>query len=409
MFRSALLLLALLAAMAALVAAGCGDSTSAPEPTAGAEARSGRGATIAATLVAEKSVAEIDAEFVELGFPVRAAFAVDVYTIVYETIDAGGEVTQASGALLVPRGTAAPRPLMSYQHGTLVARDEAPSAAGGELAVGLAYAADGYVAVLPDLLGLGESPGLHTYVHAATSATAVVDMLRATLDFAEGDGLELSGQLFITGYSQGGYTAMVAHRELEASHRDEFSVTASAPMAGPYDLSGVMADTFTDGREHPSPYYLAYTLLAYNEIYDLFATPADFLVAPYDTTLPPLFDGTHSASEINAAMPDVPGDILQPGVAEAFASDADHPARQRLRENDVYDWAPLAPIRMYHCGGDRHVPPANSEVAFEHLSANGAEVELIDPLPIADHQGCVPLSLLLAKAWFDGMVDEAGG
>ena len=246
-----LFLIALLASLGALVAAGCDSATTVqgePEP------RGGRGATLSVTLLAEKPVATIDAEFAALGFPIRARFAVAIYKIVYETIDADGAATQASGALLVPQEAAGPRPMMTYQHGTLTARDEAPSAGGGEQVIGLAYATDGYLAVLPDLLGLGDSPGLHPYVHAATSASAVIDMLRAARDFAAMDGLELNGQLFITGYSQGGYTAMAAHRELEASYEDEFAVTASAPMAGPYDLSGVMADTFIDGREHPSPY-----------------------------------------------------------------------------------------------------------------------------------------------------------
>ena len=401
MLRPRLLLFALLVSVGALVAAGCDSATTVqgePEP------RGGRGTTLSVTLLAEKPVAAIDAEFTALGFPIRARFAVAIYKIVYQTIDADGAATQASGALLVPQEAAGPRPMMSYQHGTLTARDEAPSAGGGEQVIGLAYATDGYLAVLPDLLGLGDSPGLHPYLHAATSASAVIDMLRAARDFAAMNCLELNGQLFITGYSQGGYTTMAAHRELEASYEDEFAVTASAPMAGPYDLSGVMADAFIDGREHPSPYYLAYTLLAYDAIYDLFEDPSSFLVAPYDRILPPLFDGTHSAGEINAAMPAVPSEILQPGLVEAFENDAAHPLRLRLQENDVHDWLPRALVLLYHCGQDRHVPPENSQVALEHLRARGAQVELVVPLPTGDQNSCAGPSLLLAKSWFDGMV-----
>ena len=354
------------------------------------------------TLVAEKSVAQINSEFAALSVPVPARLAVSVYKVVYETIDADGAVTQASGALLVPQDAAGPLPLVSYQHGTLVARDDVPSAGSTEQTVGLAFATDGYVAVLPDLLGLGESPGLHPYVHAATSASAVVDMLRATVDFAALNGVDLNGQLFLVGYSQGGYTAMAAHREIEAAHQGEFEVTASAPMAGPYDLSGIMADTFTAPETHPAPYYLPYTLLAYNAIYRLFDAPSDFLTAPYDSLLPPLFDGTHTGGDIDAVMPAIPRDILNPDLVAAFESDPDHPFRIRLRENDVYDWAPQAPIRLYHCGQDRHVPPENSQVALHALRERGAQVDLFDPLPTGDHGDCAAPSLLLAKLWFDG-------
>ena len=103
-------------------------------------------------------------------------------------------------------------------------------------------------------------------------------------------------------------------------------------------------------------------------------------------------------------MPAVPGEILQPGLVEAFENDAAHPLRLRLQENDVYDWLPRAPVRLYHCGQDRHVPPENSQVALEHLRARGAQVELVAPLPAGDHNSCAGPSLLLAKSWFDGMV-----
>src|SRR6202034_844940 len=43
-----------------------------------------------------------------------------------------------------------------------------------------------------------------------------------------------NGQLFITGYSQGGYVAMATHRAMQAAG---LTVTASSPMSGPYALA----------------------------------------------------------------------------------------------------------------------------------------------------------------------------
>jgi len=388
--------------LSGLLGAGC-DSAAEPEEVM---PRVGRGATVSVTLLAHKTTAAIDAEFGALGIPITARYAVAVYKVVYETVDADGVGTIASGALLVPEAAPGRRPLVSYQHGTLVARNEAPSAGGAEQAIGLAFATDGYVAALPDLLGLGDSPGLHPYLHAETSADAVVDMLRATQDFTVLSGPDLSGQLFLVGYSQGGYTAMAAHRAIEAAYRGEFQVTAAAPMAGPYDLSGVMVTVFIDREPHPAPYYLPYALLAYNDVYRLYETPAAFLAPPYDTLLPPLFDGRHSGGEIDAVMPEIPLQIIAPAFLEAFETDAGHPLRQRLRENDVYDWTPEAPVRLYHCGGDRFVAPENTQVAYQRFLERGAaSVLLIDPLPAADHGACAAPSLLLAKLWFDSMVE----
>ncbi len=398
-------LLSLSILLACLFVVGCDTATMGEDNV---EPRIGRGATISTTMLAEKSVAQLNGEFAAAGLPLSARFDVTVYKVVYETIDPQGGVTQASGALFVPKNAPGPRPTASYQHGTIARKDGAPSAGGGEQVIGLILAGDGYVAVLPDLLGLGDSPGLHPYVHAASAASAVVDMLRTTVDFAADRGLALSGQLFLTGYSQGGYTAMAAHRELEANHRDEFQITASAPMAGPYDLSGVMAATFTERKTHPSPYYLPYTVLAYHDVYTLFNDPAELFAAPYDALLPPLFDGNHGAGEINDVMPEIPIDIFTPAFVAAFQSDPNHPLRLRLRENDVYDWTPQAPMQLYHCGQDQHVPPENTQVALQSFQQRGAaKVEFIDPLPNGNHGTCVGPSLLLAKFWFDSFVAGA--
>lgn len=392
----------LFALFATLLLAGC-DSASMEEEI---EPRVGRGATISTTLLSEQSAAELNTLFSALGFPVTATNNVAVYKIVYETIDPQGAVTQASGALMIPQNVSGRRPLLTYQHGTMSARSEAPSAGGFEQIVGVLFAATGYVTVMPDLLGLGDSPGLHPYVHAASSASAVIDMLRASEDFTLANGPDLNGQLFITGYSQGGYTAMAAHREIQANFSDEFVVTASAPLAGSHDLSGIMADTFTQRQPHPSPFYLPYTLLAYNDIYNLYDSPSDFLAAPYDMTLPPLFDMTHTSGQINAAMPAIPDDVIQADVRAAFLTDPNHPLRQRLRENDVYDWTPESPMRLYHCAADQHVPQANSIKAFETFHDRGArQVEFFDPMPTANHGGCITPSLFATKVWFDGMVE----
>ena len=99
-------------------------------------------------------------------------------------------------------------------------------------------AALGYVAVAPDYLGLGESRGFHPYVHAATEASAAIDLLYAAQEFAEKQKFPLNGQLFLTGYSQGGHASMALHRELERNYSKIFPVSAAAHLSGPYSISG---------------------------------------------------------------------------------------------------------------------------------------------------------------------------
>lgn len=330
---------------------------------------------------------------------------VEVFKVVYETVDVRGHSTIASGAVALPQGLSVAAPVMSYQHGTVLQRDEVPSrfdTSNLESMAPVILSGLGSVAVASDYLGLGDSPGRHPYILANPSATAVVDMLRAGRALALERSITMNEQLFLIGYSEGGYVTMAAHREIQERHADEFQVTASAPMAGPHDLSGTMAEIMTSDQPFTTPYYLPYVLLAYDDAYDLFDSPAEVFAEPYASTAIPLMDGTHSGSEVDALLPSVPSQMLTPEFLAAFTNDEEHPLRVALRENDLYRWIPRAPLRMYHCAGDRTVPKANSEIALaSFLALEATDVSLEDPLPAADHGGCILPSLVAAQAWLN--------
>ena len=348
--------------------------------------------------------AELLKRMQDRGVPAFSAMPADAWKVVYRTVDADGNPTVASALLVVPQGATKTLPLVAYQHGTVMLREDVPSRLKNEGELGLILAAFGYIAVLPDYLGLGDSPGFHPYHHAASQATAVVDALRAARDSMPGKGATWNKQLFLTGYSQGGHATLAAQRELELRHAEEFPITASAPCAGAHDLSGTTTTDFFTYRVLPNPYYFAYFLAAYTQIYDLAPKLGDLLRSPYDATLPPLFDGRHTGSEVNALMPPRAVDILKPEVLDAFLNDTTHPLRAAIRDNDLHlGWFPKARTRFYHCAGDLDVPPANSKVAFDAFKAAGAPaVELVDPFSSADHGCCAPFALLGAKFWFDG-------
>ena len=340
------------------------------------------------------------------GVPLTPQYAVQLYKLVYETIDPLGARTVASAAVAIPQGVGKALPLFSYQHGTLTLTNDAPSALNifGEAAIGAVIATGGYAAVQPDFLGLGSSPGLHPYHHARSEATACVDALRAARALCASNGVPLNSQLFVAGYSQGGHATMALHRELEWYHTNEFTITASAPAAGAYDLSGVTTDDMLAGRPQPNPYYFAYLLAAYQSVYGLAPTFADLLRPPYNTNLPPLLAGNSTDSQINAAMPANPVDILKPESLAEFQTNANHILRVALRDNDLYAWTPQRPMRMYHCASDADVIIANSQVAYASFQSRGAtQVQFIDPQPSADHGDCAIPSLLAAKAWFDSL------
>ncbi len=366
-----------------------------------------RGKLISTNAGRALSVSELTFAFLLQGVPVTPQYGVQLQKVVYETVGPLGARIQASGLLVLPQNVGKALPLMSYQHGTLARKSDAPSSMdlqNLEVFVGIAFASGGYAAVLPDYLGMGDSPGIHPYHHASSEATACVDMLRAARAVCSSQGVTLTAQLFLCGYSQGGHATMAFHRELEAFHTNEFAITASAPMAGAYDLSSVTATDFLSGRHTPNPYYFALLLAAYQDVYHIADSLPAMLVPPYQTTLPPLLTGATTGSAINAAMPNPAADIVKPEILAAFRTNYNHPLRVALRDNDLYQWRPIAPMRLYHCGGDQDVGFANSIVATNSFAELGAtNVTLVEPSATFDHGDCVLPSLLQAKAWFDSL------
>ena len=365
-----------------------------------------RGKVLSSALVGSLSTPQIAFLLSVAGTTITPQYNVQLYKVVYETIAPDGARTRASGAMVLPVGVGQPLPLLAYQHGTIARSNDAPSSMdfSGEVTIGVAFATTGYAAALPDYLGLGDSIGVHPYQQARSEATCCVDMLRAVRSACAANGFPLNNQLFLCGYSQGGHATMALARELEAYHTNEFAITACAPMAGAYDMSGATTDDFLSGRPQPNPYYFAMLLAAYQDVYHLAPALENLLVAPYATTLPPLLKGGTTGADINLAMPSDPAQVLKPEFLAAFRQNPNHPLRQALRDNDVYAWTPRSPMHLYHCSGDQDVVFTNSQVALASFQSRGAnQVSLINTVPGGTHGSCVLPSLQEAKTWFDSL------
>lgn len=373
-----------------------------------------RGEIISSELVMSMSKENIALMFflfsLEAAFPVNltAGNDIEIYKVVYRTIDPAGETTQASALIALPKGESSIRPMMAYQHFTIVERSEAPTEVDVDFFT-VALASAGYVTVTADYLGFGVSDFLHPYVNGHSLATSLVDAIRAGRSLSSNKNISLNKQLFLMGYSEGGYATMALQKEIQNNHANEFAVTASAPMAGPYDLSDTMVDRFFGPEPHPNPSYFPFTLLAANQVYGLVDSLDAFFKPPFDSNITGYFDGTLSAEQINGMLP---SDRSQLYTDEFFnlLEDTDSRLNAASMENDIYRWNPEDPTRLYHCVSDDQVPFENSETAYNYFLSAGAEnVELI-PVPdnilnlTGSHVICaVPLGLM-AMDWFDSFL-----
>jgi len=190
------------------------------------------------------------ASVLNLVLPVRVEYDVANYKITYSTTDAQGQPDTASGLLCLPLIGDVEIPLAVYNHGTVGERNAVLSnPSSGERLLAHAITATGYITLAPDYIGLGESGGIHPYVHAASEASAGRDMLIAVKKWLLEENVFFNDQLFLTGYSQGGHATQALHRDLQTNPGDDdLEVTAATHLSGPYSISEVMAGTlFSEG------------------------------------------------------------------------------------------------------------------------------------------------------------------
>lgn len=343
----------------------------------------------------------------ELFFPIHFEL-VELHKITYYTLNGRGDsLILASGLLTFPVDTVCAFPLLNYNHGSLL-YDEGLSdfkAKMNQHFIGVPFAANGYVAVLPDYLGYGATPldHPHPYIHARSEASAVVDMLRAAKTLCAANHIQLNGELFLLGYSQGGHVTMATHRELENMHADEFTVTASAPCSGPYDMSGIMYDSIFYSPTYSNPFFIAFGTLSYQYIYqDMYDHISEAFQPPWDTVIPRIFNRYTPESYLLDSLPTPGVQMFQPTYLAEVLSDSLHPLNVAVRDNDLYDWVPRAPVHLYYCTADEQIPYINALFTADYMTGLGANVLAINSGPY-DHVDCTPIALVSAKLWFDGL------
>lgn len=310
----------------------------------------------------------------QLGITTPTTTSITAYKMRYYTTGLDGKITIASAAVTIPNETpVAQRPVISYQHGTTSNRKQVPSSGSTEVVINAAfYSSNGFVSVAADYLGLGDEPSFHPYLHADSEASASADALLAVY----GAGLSTSKKLFLAGYSQGGHATMALHRFWQQKYNVKHPITASAPMAGPYDLSGSVILTANDITKvsESTVTYTGYLLLGMNSVYHLYSNLEDVVIPPYDAKLPVVLDGSLDFKDVAAQLPATLTEFLQPLFIDSIVDGAPNSFIEALRANDVYDWKPEAPVQFCQGDADLDVPPMNTVKAIDRMKALGATV-----------------------------------
>ena len=366
----------------------------------------------------------------------------ELQSIHYRTVGGREEETTATGALMVPSGTdpacSGKRPVVMYAHGTTTDRGydlshwinpDQPAAAEGVILAAM-FAAQGYIVVAPNYAGYDKSTlSYHPYLNGTQQARDVVDSLTAARSVLPLSGVSDSGALLLTGYSQGGYVALAAHRELQALGQN---VTASAPLSAPSAISLLTDYNFLGWPALGSTVFVPLLSTSWQQQFgDVYSSPEEIYESRYargiDTLLPSLtsvgdliaagklpltalypanavpgpvspalsiFYGANNLvrqTYLTKAAGDVmarpcPGNALPPTAASlnnAAALDCKPGIgfRSAAVANDLRNWLPTRPV--FFCGGadDPTVNFLSTQATAGYFAARGmpaAELQVVD-------------------------------
>lgn len=301
------------------------------------------------------------------------------YAVVPVRLKSAGQ----SGLMWVPVALGRKLPVIAFQHGTQIYWASAPSRYDPnplnilasrdvwgafqnyvECTTAALMASAGYIVVMPDYPGYGDSRAPHPYVHLSLGDSVLLMLNRArTVLSSPFAGAHPNGKIFLTGYSEGGFATMAAAKTFE---EHGVQVVAAVPCAGSYDLSGAMVEDMLANKEAIVPYYVPFTAFGYASVYGA-GEPAVWdlsalFLPPLAALIPQFFSGNETGAMITAQLPTK---VIRDFITDALK--ADLAAKQgrvyaRLCENTVSrtSWKPSMLIQMIHCEADDIVPVANA-------------------------------------------------
>ena len=322
-------------------------------------------------------------------------YGVSLYTITYNTTYKGENI-KASGLVAFPE-TTNNVPILNFNHGTTSLHRDAPTEDLFQYIFFSNAASAGYIFVIPDYLGFGVSDDiLHPYYRSDITGLTIVDMLRATKELAEIEGYNFNGDVFLSGYSEGGFATMSAHKTLEENNFQGLNLVASAPAAGGYDMTG-MLNYFLSLDTYHQPYYLAYVAFSYKTSYDWELPLTDIFNEPYASLIPQYFNGQYSGGEINSVLSYSVNLLLNENFRNNFYTDPSlNVVVEAFEENSFNQWVPKTKMFMYHGTADITVPYQNSVDTYNNFIANGVNSSLVEFIPLESQthsSGAIPYIL----------------
>jgi acetyl esterase/lipase len=344
---------------------------------------------------------------------------VDLRKVSYTSTDENGKQVELTGMLAIPR-SGAPKGIVVFMHGTTWDRRNSPSrltskgAKNEAMTAASVFAPAGFAVVMPDYLGLGDHKAIHPYPLNRVNARSGADMLPASREALRRINYRVGTDLFVTGYSEGGGTAMGLVQLLEKEGKER--PKAAAPASGPYDLTGATRDFLiaeAKGKDIIARAYLLGYCVEYFESRGIKAS--DYFTRTMAKTVDDAFKDGRSEESILlrlAIMSTLSGatrsieHLLTPRFIGALERlDLSDPIISELTKNNVHDWSPSTPMLLIYLNTDKIVDPLNSENTYDAMRTRGIGPGRLERFVIMDdkldHLSAFPPAMIAARLFFE--------
>lgn len=333
--------------------------------------------------------------------------AVKLYRVKYRTVipEKNNRAVEATGLIALPDKTAAVYPVVSYQHGTVFTKTEVPSFPdqSSETRLMIAqFAGHGYILIAPDYIGKGTSTEPDSYMVKESTVQASCDMLLAARAVLASMKIK-TGDLFLSGWSQGAWSTMVFRNRLEQAG---IPVKAAATASTPNDTYLLISKWINNRTALDTDWIVGTVALlinSYEQYYGLPGLGKAAIKPQYWQTARDFYENKIGWSEAAKVFPKSSKEFLQDSFAGESSLMANRFYRQ-LFENQGYQWRYKTPSRLYYGKADEVVPVhvATLPVAYQQ-TVGGVPATAVYAGDIADHRGTFIFGMLDQKQWFDGL------
>lgn len=338
----------------------------------------------------------------------KAENSVKLYRVIYNSVipELNNKPTTASGLIAIPETGKNKMPVVSYQHGTVFSKTEAPSNPEESMETKLMiaqFSGQGYILIAADYFGKGQSPEPDSYQVKASTQQSCLDMLKASEEVLKAMNIQ-QGQLFLSGWSMGGWSTLLFLQKLESL---DIPVTAAASACTPTDIFALVNRWIYAPKETDAiwlPGILALQLNSYSVYYELPGLMESAIKPEYQQATLDFYQNKISFKDFYSKTTSKVADYLKPEFI-ASGSNSDNRYWQIIQDNNSYRWRSHTTLNLYYGDADEAVPEyiGTLPAGYQELIAGG-HTTAIPAGKLADHRGTFKFAVDHQKKWFDGML-----